>query len=163
MTARGRLTALALAAAALTACAPAEEPRPPIAPSVLSGLHAAMGEVQRLAAADDGDLSAFLADDACVPVDVMYYCPMWGWTDDPAGTWPETDDPAALRVPTGDLAPALAVEQFAAMPVAEQRDALLTDLLAAVEATPKVLEDQALLHDRPLPAHVLEEFPELRG
>src|SRR5690606_41247548 len=34
VTARGRLTALALAAAALTACAPAEEPGPPTAPRV---------------------------------------------------------------------------------------------------------------------------------
>lgn len=132
---------------------------------ILGGLEAALSNLPtpdsaRTASGADFDLAAALE---CIPVYTEFYCPQRGWSGEPHEPITNADLAAAATrsgpAADGEATPIEFLAMLAARPVAEQVAILRDDLSAAIEATGKVLADEALLANEPLPQEILDALP----
>lgn len=135
---------------------------------IVGGLEAALSSLPspdsaRTASAADFDLAAALE---CIPVYTEFYCPQRGWSSEPHEPITNADLAAAAArtgpAPDGEATQIEFLAQVAALPAEEQVAILREDLNAAIEATGKVLADEALLANEPLPQEILDAFPAAR-
>lgn len=135
---------------------------------VLAGLSEALNRLTGPDADLVGEVDRVLAGDelACIPVDTIFYCQLYGWSEEPLDVpAPANEEPVVL--PDGSLAPGgdLSFEEYLAgmerLPLEEQVNVLRIDLETAIASAGKAIFENALMSGGVPDPTILAAFPEV--